>query len=82
MGEFQKEFPEIRMTLFMDRKNAPYGAKTDEEIRVLTKKGVDALFDQGCDVIILACNTASVHALRWLQREVYPDKHILGVTVP
>lgn len=33
-------------------------------------------------MVILACNTASVHALRWLQQEVYPDRHILGVTVP
>ncbi len=40
------------------------------------------LFDQGADVVIVACNTATVHALRWLQTKMYPDKHILGVTIP
>ncbi|GAB0174431.1 MAG: hypothetical protein HHAS10_03100 [Candidatus Altimarinota bacterium] len=66
----------------MDRQNAPYGGKSGDDIRALTRKGVERLFDEGCDVVILACNTASVHALRWLQKEVYPEKHILGVTVP
>jgi glutamate racemase len=82
MEDFQKEFPDISMILEMDRENAPYGEKTDDMIRTLTLRGVDRLFARGAQVVILACNTASVHALRWLQREIYPDRHILGVTVP
>jgi glutamate racemase len=82
MEEFQKLYPSIEMILFMDRENAPYGGKTWEEIRSLTKRGVDSLFSEWADVVILACNTASVHALRWLQQEIYPGKHILWVTVP
>ncbi len=82
MEVFQKKFPEIEMILEMDRENAPYGWKDWEEIRELTKRWVDKLFARGADVVILACNTASVHALRWLQQEIYPNKHILGVTVP
>ncbi|MBX9809165.1 glutamate racemase [Candidatus Gracilibacteria bacterium] len=82
MEAFQKEFPHIPMILEMDRENAPYGNKTGEEIRNLTKKGVEKLYARGADIIILACNTASVHALRWLQQEVFVGKHILGVTVP
>lgn len=82
MEEFQKLYPGITMKLFMDRENAPYGGKSGEEIRLLTKRWVEKLFHEGCDVVILACNTASVHALRWLQTEVYPGKHILWVTVP
>ncbi len=82
MEDFQKVFPHIPMILEMDRENAPYGEKSGDEIRALTKAWVDRLFARSADVVILACNTASVHALRWLQREIYPDRHILWVTVP
>jgi len=82
MEVFQKQFPDILMILEMDRKHAPYWDKEQEEIRLLTKNWVQRLFDRWADVVILACNTASVHALRWLQQEIYPWKHILGVTVP
>lgn len=82
MEDFQKLYPNIEMTLFMDRENAPYWGKSWEEIRELTKWWVDRLFELWADVIILACNTASVHALRWLQQEIYPGRHILWVTVP
>ncbi len=82
MEAFQKEFPDIVMLLEMDREHAPYGGKSWEEIRILTKAWVDKLFARWADVVILACNTASVHALRWLQQEVYVGRHILWVTVP
>jgi glutamate racemase len=82
MEDFKKSFPEIDMILEMDRENAPYGNRRGHEIRELTKIWVQKLFDRWADVVILACNTASVHALRWLQQEVYIWKHILGVTVP
>jgi glutamate racemase len=82
LSEFQKVFPDIEMILEMDRTNAPYWSKTTEEIQSLTKQGIDRLYARGADVIIIACNTAHVHALRWIQQEVYPDRHILWVTVP
>jgi glutamate racemase len=82
MEVFQREFPDIDMILEMDRENAPYGDKTQDEIRRLTKAWVERLFERWADVIILACNTASVHALRWLQRDVFIGRYILGVTVP
>ncbi len=82
MEVFQSYFPNIDMILEMDRENAPYGDKTQDEIRRLTKAWVERLFERWADVIILACNTASVHALRWLQQEVYSWRHILWVTVP
>ena len=82
METFQKEFPDIEMILEMDREHAPYGGKSWEEIRILTRVWVEKLFARWADVVILACNTASVHALRWLQQEVFVGRHILGVTVP
>lgn len=82
MEAFQKEFPDISMILEMDRENAPYGERGGDEIRELTKNGVQKLWDRGADVVIIACNTASVHALRHLQQEIFPGKHILGVMIP
>ena len=70
------------MILEMDREHSPYGGKSWEEIRILTRVWVEKLFARWADVVILACNTASVHALRWLQQEVFAWRHILGVTVP
>ena len=70
------------MILEMDRVNAPYGHRSRDEIRALTKIWVDKLYARWADVVILACNTASVHALRWLQQDIYVGHHILGVTVP
>lgn len=70
------------MILEMDRENAPYGHRSRDEIRLLTRSGVERLHDRGADIVILACNTASVHALRWLQQEVYIGRPILGVTIP
>ncbi len=82
MQEFQSYFPNIPMIIEMDIENCPYGNKDTSEIRSLTKAWVDRLFARWASVVILACNTASVHALRWLQQEIYPDKHILGVMIP
>ncbi len=82
MDVFQNEFPDIPMILEMDRENAPYGHRSGDEIRELTKKWVEQLYTRWADVVVLACNTASVHALRWLQQEVFPGRHILWVTVP
>ena len=82
MEEFQKAFPDVEMILEMDRAHAPYGSKSGDDIRELTKAWVERLWARWADVVILACNTASVHALRWMQREVFVGKHILWVTVP
>jgi glutamate racemase len=82
MEAFRWEYPDIQMILEMDRENAPYWWKSREEIRRLTTIWVQRLWDRWADVIILACNTASVCALCYLQQEAYIGRHILGVTVP
>ncbi len=70
------------MILEMDSANAPYGHRSGDEIRMLTIAWVERLHARWADVVILACNTASVYALRHLQTEVFVGYHILGVTVP
>jgi len=57
--------------VFGDSAHAPYGVRTPENIYDLTTKATQRLFDAGCDLVILACNTASAAALRRMfQREL------------
>ncbi|HEY1095810.1 MAG TPA: glutamate racemase [Alphaproteobacteria bacterium] len=69
-----------------DTLHVPYGPRSGEAIYEFTKKAVDFLFRQDCQLIIIACNTASASALRRLQQEYlpvhYPQRRILGVVVP
>ncbi|MCE9643336.1 MAG: glutamate racemase [Candidatus Andersenbacteria bacterium] len=82
----KKALPEYSYIYVGDNAHAPYGPKTDEEIFALTKQGVEQLFQKGCNLVILACNTASASALRRLQQEwlpsAHPDKKVLGIIVP
>ncbi|WP_419905414.1 glutamate racemase [Kiloniella sp.] len=82
--------PQQKFIYLGDHKRAPYGPKSGPEVYEMTRQGVDFLFEQGCKLVILACNTASAIALRKLQQEWLParstpgaaDNRILGVLVP
>jgi len=77
------KLPDQAFVYYGDNANAPYGSKTDAEIYALTIAGVTRLFDAGCDLVILACNSASAVALHDLQVNwLTPDKRVLGVFVP
>ena len=66
-----------------DSAHAPYGVRTPDDIYNLTTAATQRLFDAGCDLVILACNTASAAALRRMQESWVPtDKRVLGVFVP
>ena len=69
-----------------DTKNLPYGEKTAKEILDYTIEAMKFLIKNECKLIIIACNTASSIALRYLQRvfipDYAPDVKILGVIVP
>jgi len=86
LKEFLRVLPDYNYIYLGDNARAPYGNKSDEVIYEYTKQAVDFLFKQGCGLIILACNTVSVKALRRIQQEYlpkfYPDKRVLGVVVP
>ncbi|WP_207476259.1 glutamate racemase [Arenibaculum pallidiluteum] len=79
-------FPALSFLYLGDHANAPYGPRTGPEVLELTRAGVDLLFDRGCRLVILACNTAAAVALRKLQQEWLPERapgrRILGVLVP
>lgn len=81
MQYFQQLHPQYNYTLYADNLNNPYGTKTPEEIKDLTFKGLNSLFDMGAKMVIIACNTAAAHAAREWQN-TYPDKKVLSVTIP
>lgn len=81
--EIEALMPDLPLVYFGDNAHAPYGVRTADDIYDLTCRGVQRLFDAGCDLVILACNTASAAALRRMQEGWVPeDKRVLGVFVP
>ena len=78
-----KRLPDVPLVYYGDNAHAPYGVRDPEDIYNLTTTGVARLFDAGCDLVILACNTASAAALRRMQEAWVPEgKRVLGVFVP
>lgn len=70
-----------------DNARAPYGDRSFEEVCDFTKQAVERLFDMGCPLVVLACNTASAKALRniqqrWLPYTDDPTRRVLGVVRP
>ena len=79
----QKRLPDVDFIYLADSEHAPYGVRTADDIYELTCAAVQRLFDAGCDLVILACNTASAAALRRMQEGWIPEgKRVLGVFVP
>lgn len=82
----RRAFPHNSFLYLGDHAHAPYGDRTAAEIQDLTRRSVELLFARGCDLVILACNTASANALRHLQQnwlpQAHPGRRILGVLVP
>ncbi len=79
--EWLKISPEYDVLFLGDSARTPYGNRSITTITEFTEQGVLSLFAQGAKVVLIACNTASSDALRYLQSK-YPEKKILGVLVP
>ena len=82
-----RRFPGQQFIYLGDHANAPYGNRPAEEIVALTRAGVERLYGEGCRLVVLACNTASVIACRalqqnWLPGAGYAGHNILGVVAP
>ena len=81
-----KELPTYDFLYLGDTARTPYGTRSSEIVYEFTKQAVDYMFSQGCELILLACNTASSEALRKIQREHipvhHPGKRVLGVLIP
>ncbi len=78
-----RRLPEVPFVYLGDNAHAPYGVRTHEDIFNLTCAATERLWDEGCDLVILACNTASAAALKRMQETWVPEgKRVLGVFVP
>jgi glutamate racemase len=83
-------FPDADLIYLADQANTPYGGRGGPEIVDLTRAGCERLFAEGCDLIVLACNTAAGIALRRLQQTWLPGyrrqlgrpANVLGIIVP
>lgn len=87
LKEFLKELPQYDYMYLGDNARTPYGNRSHEAVKSFAEEGIKYLFDQGCILIIIACNTASSQVLRELQEEYLrtpnvKDRKILGVIKP
>jgi glutamate racemase len=73
-----------------DNRNAPYGARPPIDVLNLTCAALERLFAEGCTLAVIACNTASTVALRWIQQQWLPERrrhdgiprNVIGIVVP
>ncbi|ESU20080.1 murI protein [Flavobacterium cauense R2A-7] len=65
--EIHQLLPNENTIYLADSKNAPYGQKTKEEIIQLSCKNTELLLEQGCKIIVVACNTATTNAIKELR---------------
>ena len=82
----RKALPQYDYIYLGDNARAPYGTRSYEVVYDFTLQAVKHLFAQGCQLVILACNTASAKALRSIQQNdlpgIDPARRVLGVIRP
>src|SRR3569833_3583900 len=86
-----RRFPEADLVYLADQEHAPYGGLGGERIVELSRMGCERLFEAGCVLVVLGCNTASAIARRRLQQTWLPGvrkdrggrpANVLGIIVP
>ena len=84
LNHIRQHLPQYDYLYLGDNARAPYGTRSFDVIYEYTLQAVNYLHQQGCNLIILACNTASAKALRTIQqRDINPDElRVLGVIRP
>ena len=86
LKEIQTRLPQYDYIYLGDNARAPYGGRSFETVYQFTLSAVRWFFDQGCPLVILACNTASAKALRTIQQNDLPlidcTRRVLGVIHP
>ncbi len=73
-----QQLPNENYLYFADTLNVPYGKREHSEIVELTLHAVEWLYNKGCKLIVIACNSASAHALE-IARETFPNVQIVGL---
>ncbi|NVK64039.1 MAG: glutamate racemase [Flavobacteriales bacterium] len=86
LSELRKRLPQYDYLYLGDNARAPYGTRSFDVVYEFTLQAVKELFDRGCHLVILACNTASAKALRTIQQKdlpvIAPNRRVLGVIRP
>lgn len=82
----RERLPQYDYIYLGDNARTPYGNRSYEAILKFTTESVAYLFQEGCKLIVIACNTASAKALRTIQQKVlpltHPDRRVLGIIRP
>ena len=76
--ELYRALPHESLVYLGDGKNCPYGSKSQEQILQYACESVEKLLERGCKMIVVACNTATAVAIKYL-RETYPDVPFVGL---
>ena len=86
LKEIVKRLPDYDYLYLGDNARAPYGTRSFETVYEYTLQCVQQLFAMDCELVVLACNTASAKALRTIQQKdlprIAPNKRVLGVIRP
>ncbi len=86
LGELRKIMPQYDFYYLGDNARSPYGKRSFRVVYEYTLQAVRKLFDMGCQLVILACNTASAKALRSIQQNdlpgIDPKRRVLGIIRP
>ena len=67
LNSIKEIMPNEDIIYFSDNLNSPYGQKSEEEIKNLSKKNSNWLLDRGCKIIVVACNTATTNSISFLR---------------
>lgn len=86
LNEMRRRLPGYDYLYLGDNARAPYGTRSFDIVYRFTLQAVKELFNRGCPLVILACNTASAKALRSIQQynlpQIDPDRRVLGIIRP
>ena len=86
LSEIRKRLPEYDYLYLGDNARTPYGTRSFDVVYEFTRQCVEKLFELGCPLVILGCNTASAKALKSIQMydlpKWNPDRRVLGVIRP
>ncbi len=86
LKSIREQMPQYDFIYLGDNARTPYGTRSFDVVYEYTLQGVSTLFSMGCNLVILACNTASAKALRTIQQKDLPGfdscRRVLGVIRP
>jgi len=86
LKDLQQQLPDYDFIYIGDNARTPYGTRSFDTVYEYTLQAVKTFFSLGCELVIIACNTASAKALRSIQQndlpKIAPNKRVLGVIRP